>query len=484
MHLSPGLQDEDEQTDEAKNALNDIQRMSKHYVELRNWRISFSNTLDKVQSRRTRIQDLRHNQDEADRKFMAAVRAILPTTPQLQQLYKTMQDTRLRCQEAEQHFEDIVDELQHSQEDLKLNERKFYAAIGALETNLAQDKTDRESCSDSSEDLILRGITGDRPEAVHPLYGELRVAFGELQLARELLANTQMKRDSLHSWKAQTLTEDGLDLLETYGDAGKKKALELKSLALMTEEDHAQLEEYDNLEQTARKNIETYTEKVRDLEKKCREKGVLPSSSYFQLEGFGLDPYYRDEIRLAPGPFDCNDESGTLAHPVFPLLLSNPSHLLHEFPHTALQSLRKALQLPPSMPSRTRQINEAAREENIHSLLSTAELDNKGEFINRWLLHKLHQSALEAELLWSTFRARLKILDIDRWQRDVLHFWWRDQPAVDPLPAVVMRGDKSYASTSVACGTVLGSRPVSDSGQLDGLRQWKVEDFWPCMDED
>ncbi|KAI1746350.1 hypothetical protein F4680DRAFT_442623 [Xylaria scruposa] len=448
-----------------------VQRPREYYVGSNNQR---SSLVGKFNRARDHVHKLRQSKIEVDRKFMDAARALLPETTQLHQLHQlfhTMQETHAGYRKAEKRLEELMDELQHSQEDRELQEAAF------PKTALLSIDEDQDSPSLKSEDVYLRGISGDRPEIIHPLYGKLRAAFGELQLAKELLANTQMKRAALHARKTQPLTEDGLDLLETYGDAGKKKALELRAMALMTEEDVEQLQEYDVLEQDARQDIEIWTEKVKILQQECRDSGALPSSSYFQQEGFGLDSFYRDEIRLPPSPFDSNDESVTLAHPVFPLLLSNPTHLLQGFPQTSLQSLRRALQLPLDAPVRAKQVKEAAREANMHSLLSTAESEDKSEYINRWLLHKLHHSAMEAELLWTTFRSRLKILDIDRWQRDVLTFWWRDD-LIDPMSEGTGDNGTDKASKFVDSCVEFNTFSYSDSGQLDGLRNWKLDDSW------
>ncbi|TRX92964.1 hypothetical protein FHL15_006102 [Xylaria flabelliformis] len=458
-----------------------VQRLREHYAVLNNQRSSLLGKFKNALSQRAHVHRLRQSKDEVDKKFMAAARALLPETAQLHQLHQlfnAMQNTHVGYQEAEQRLEKVMDELQHNQEELQLQEAAFYkTAVDALGTALLSIDEDQDSLSVKSEDVYLRGISGDRPEIIHPLYEKLRAAFGELQLAKELLVNTQMKRAALHARKTQPLTEDGLDLLETYGDAGKKKALELRAMALMTEEDVEQLQEYDMLEQDARQGIEIYTERVRILQQECRDASVLPLSSHFQQEGFGLDSFYRDEIRLPPSPFDSNDESVTLAHPVFPLLLSNPTHLLQGFPQTSLQSLRRALQLPLNAPVRAKQVKEAAREANMHSLLSTAESEDKTEYINRWLLHKLHHSAMEAELLWTTFRSRLKILDIDRWQRDVLNFWWRDD-LIDPMSVGTGDNGTDRASKFVGSRVEFNTFSYSDSGQLDGLRSWKLDDSW------
>ncbi|KAI0433360.1 hypothetical protein F5Y09DRAFT_329061 [Xylaria sp. FL1042] len=457
-----------------------LQHLAEDYVELRNKRSTLLAVFSTVKSQRAHVRKLRQGEDEANQQFMAAAQALLPSGAyQLQQLFKAMQDARLEHQKAEQRFEETVDELHHRHEDLRSQEGAFYETItGTLGVALFEINDDHDSHSDDSEDWVLRGITGDRPEVTHPLYEKLRRAFGELQLARELLANTQMKREALHARKIQPLEEGSLDQLETaYGEAGKRKAVELRAMALMTEEDIQQLQEYDELEKDARQDMEIYTKEVIVLEKECRENGVLPPSSYFQQEGFGLDSVYRDEIRLAPSPFENNGESTTLAHPIFPLILSNPTHLLQDFPQTALQSLKKALELPHHAPARTKQVKEAAHEANMHSLLLNVESEDKSEYINRWLLHKLHHSALEAELLWTTFRSRLKILDIDRWQRDVLQFWWRDSP-IDLVSSDIGDNETDKASKFVGSRAGFNTLSYSDSGQLDSLRTWNLDDSW------
>ncbi|KAI0534831.1 hypothetical protein GGR58DRAFT_41931 [Xylaria digitata] len=476
--FSSSWHESNEQEVEAKEESEYVQHLTENYFGLQRQRSVLLNIFEEAKSRGAYVRKLQQSEDEASRKFMAAIRALLPDgaeLDQLQQLFKALQDIHLKYQEAGHRFQETVDELYQGQEDLGSREEAFYKAVTrASGIALFSLNNEQDGHSDNGEDWFLRGITGDRSETIHPLYEKLKAAFAELQLARELLVNTQMKREALYARKIQPLTEDSLGLLETYGDAGKKKALELRAMALITEEDNEQLQQYDELEQQAERDIEIYTKMVRILQQECKKNGALPSSSHFQQEGFGVDSFYRDEIRLASGPFESHDESATLAHPVFPLLLSNPTHLLHDFPQTARQSLRMALQLPLDAPVRAKQVKEAAHEANMHSLLSTVESEDKSEYINRWLLHKLHHSALEAELLWTTFRSRMKILDIDRWQRDVLNFWWRDKPVN------VTSGDIGDNETNKAVGSNAEFNMLSwsDSGQLDGFRNWNLDDSW------
>ncbi|CAJ2507943.1 Uu.00g091290.m01.CDS01 [Anthostomella pinea] len=457
-----------------------LQRLADQYAKLRHRRAVLGDVFASIRSKRTQVQDLRHRKDEADRAFMAAVQAVLPHTQALDRLFRTMQTNLLQCQEAEQRFDDMIDDLQNGEAELESEETKFLIAAGATSIALG-DETDDDSCSQATGDIALRGITGDRPQVFHPLFEQLRETVRDLQLAKELLANTKMKKMAFGARKSQTLSEDSLDLLQTYGGAGKKRALELRRSELMTEEDLEELQEYHDLEQKAIADVGVFTDRAQYLESKCLEQGVMPEDSPFRQGGFGCDPTSRDEISLGAEPSDSIHSRGypkTLAHPVFPSLLSNPTHLLESFPQTPTESLRMAVSLPSTLPTREQHIDDAAREVNIHLLLSETRTGDKSDYINRWLLHKLHFSAMEAELLWCTFRSRLKILDIDRWQQDVLHFWWRDQAANLP-PALFENIYAGRSSASVDPKNDHPSRTYSDSGQLDGLKHWDIEEAWP-----
>ncbi|OTB15607.1 hypothetical protein K445DRAFT_317879 [Daldinia sp. EC12] len=476
--LDNSSEDEDDERDSVSGrASRGLQRLAEHYSRLRDRRTNLWEIFDSIHLKRTQVQDLRHVKDETTLAFMTAVQAILPNNPELDHLFKDMQDAQLRCQEAEQRFDDMLDELQHGEVELELEERRFYtAAAGGDGTD---DESDDESCSVTSEVSALRGITGDRPEDIHPLFEELREASRNIQLAKELLVNTQMKRKALSAGKSHLLSPDSIELLEQYGEAGKNRALELKRSGVMSEDDIEMLMDYDKLERKARFDIDRFTKDVIRLEGECREKGVMPKNTPFQEEGFGVNPVLKDDIQLDDVPFETHarGQPKTLAHSVFPKLLSNPTHLLEAFPMTAQQSLRLALSLPPGMPSRQKHVNDAAREVNIHSLLEEAgDVDKRG-YINRWLLHKLHLSPMEAELLWSTFHSRLKVRDTNRWQQDVLHLWWKDQAANLP-PAQFEGVYEDRSSASINPRTDLPARRYSDSGQLDRFRLWEIEDSW------
>ncbi|KAI1391330.1 uncharacterized protein F4822DRAFT_396409 [Hypoxylon trugodes] len=472
--------DDDDDDDVSSRVSRSVQRLAGHYSKLRDRRTNLWEIFDGIRHKRTQLQDLRHVKDEASLAFMTAVQGMLPNNPHLYQLFKGMQDAQLRCQEAEHRFDDMLDELQHGEAELEIEEQRFYTVAAGMDSTASDDESNNDNCSETSENSVLRGITGDRPEDIHPLFEELREASRNIQLAKELLVNTQMKRKALSAGKSHLLSPESIELLEKYGDAGKRRALELKRLGVMSEDDIGMLQDYENLERTALFDIDHYTKEAMKLENECRERRVMPRNTPFQEAGFGFNPVHTDDIHLGDGLFDrtfSKERPTTLAHPIFPKLLSNPAHLLERFPMTAKQSLRMTLSLPPKMPSRQKHIDEAAREVNIHSLLEEAGDGDKKGYINRWLLHKLHVSPMEAELLWSTFHTRLKVLNVDRWQQDVLHLWWKDQAA--NLPSAQFEGAyEDRSSASINPRTDLPSRRYSDSGQLDHLRLWDVEEAW------
>ncbi|KAI1462456.1 hypothetical protein F4805DRAFT_410739 [Annulohypoxylon moriforme] len=473
--------EDSDQDDASSRVSRSFQRLTTHFSRLRDRRTNLREIFNGVQLKRTQVQEMRHVKDDATLAFMTAVQALLPENPGLDKFFKDMRDAQLRCQEAEQRFDDMLDELQHGEVELELEEQRFYTAAAGIDSTASDDESDDDNCSQISENSMLRGITGDRPVDIHPLFEELREASRNIQLAKELLVNTQMKRKLLSAGKSHLLSPDSIQLLENYGEAGKKRALELKRSGVMSQDDIEMLQDYDNLEQKALFDIDHYTKEAMRLENECREKRVMPQNTPFQQEGFGFNPVYADDIHLGDESFDrpTRGQPKTLAHPVFPKLLSNPTYLLEEFPQTAQQSLRQAISLPPGVPSRQKHIDNAAREVNIHSLLKDngdRDGDKRG-YINRWLLHKLHLSSMEAELLWSTFHSRLKVLNVDRWQQDVLHSWWKDQAANLP-PAQFEGVYEDRSSASINPRPDLPSRCYSDSHQLDHMRLWDVEEAW------
>ncbi|KAH9909853.1 hypothetical protein F4778DRAFT_713068 [Xylariomycetidae sp. FL2044] len=455
-----------------------FQRLTDQYSKLKTCRSALWETFDGLRSKSNQRQEYRHLKEDADLAFIRAAQELLSRNDALHQLLKNMQDAQLRYQEAEQRFDDMIDELQNHAAELEVEERRFFTVAVGVGSVASQDALKSDSASQTSEISALRGISGDRPEDIHPLFEEYKQARGELQLARELLFNTRMKRRAINARHAQSLSEEKLKLLQSYGDQDTKRILELKwQSELMTGEEVEMLQDYDRLEKQALADIDHYTKMVRRLQTECREKRVIPETTPYREEGFGFEPLHPDEIHLGHEHLSrgtaSSDDSAPLAHPVFPLLLSNPTHLLGDFPQTAEQSLRATIALPKDFPSRLSRVNEAAREVNIQGLLKETKEEDKTDYVNRWLLQKLHSSAMEAEVLWGTFQQHVKILDMDQWQRDVLYYWGRDGAAnPDPSQVKKVQDADSLASVRRIRGfrsSSSASEQLSDSGHLDQL---------------
>ncbi|KAI1336134.1 hypothetical protein F5Y15DRAFT_213026 [Xylariaceae sp. FL0016] len=459
-----------------------LRLMAEQYNKLLYRRTALWEEFRGMRSRREGVEDSRQRKDQADLEFFRAAQAILPNDSNLLGLFKSMEQARIQYQKEEQHFEQIIDNLQDQATQLELAEQRFYATAEGRSSATFPAEAKEDGGSLSSKDSALQGISGDRP--IHPLVEELRENLKDLRLEREFLANTRMKMEALRSSKPQPLHEDSLQVLRSYGEVGERKALEFQESELMTEKEREEWQTYEDSEKRARNNIDRYSKRAQYLEQKCLEKGALPTNPRddTSLVSLGIDPF--DGV-------DAQENAKNLAHPIFPTLLTNPSHLLEHSPQTAAQSLRMALSLPP-IPLKKKYVDDAAREVYIESLLSESpgEEDqgyasrdmtiaalvreapkvDRNDFISRWLLHKLHVSPMEAELLWSTFRLKLNILDVDRWQEDVLHFWWRDEAATSSFR------QSDSASVNARTGSVsVPSQYHSESGW--GLRGLEIPEY-------
>lgn len=452
-----------------------LTRLAEHYARIRRRRTENSEIFGSLRNERIQLQDLRERRASAGRAFMAAAQAILRENSGLDSIFKKMEGSQSIYDQAEQRLEDLIDQLEHGQLELELEERRFYSE--AARPDSVPSSPSESSAGDTDSRSTLRGISGDRPEDIHPLFEELLEAFRDLQLAKESWADLKMKRRAL---EAKLVPGDKINLRQDFGGFQRTKILLARHYKRMTDEEVEFLQEYDDQEKRATSDIELYSNKAKLLRKECLERGVMPRNSPFREEGFGFDPFFRDDIRLGDmPPSQGSAKPRTLAHDTFPVLLSNPVHLLEAFPQTPQQSLKMANSLPPSLPTRQKFIDDAAREEKIHSLIQDANPEDKSDYINRWLLHKLRLSALEAEILYSTFRVRLKIRDITQWQQDVLAFWTLDQAANLPV--------RQFQAVSETPGSALNdsrtgpskpTRHVSDSG-LDFIGSWDVDQAWP-----
>jgi hypothetical protein len=302
------------------------------------------------------------------------------------------------------------DDLANGERELEIMERRFYSQLAS--NGLAKEAHGRDSPRPPRPPsrASFLGISRDRPELFHPLYMEMREAFRNLQLAREDQHNLSFKR----------------------------AAIEHEDLRFSKETSEF-LSTVPRREKQAEAEVERWVNEFDRLQTECQKLGVIPISTPFYKDSRGYQPVIKkeeDAVVLASFPNKpAANRPKTLSHPRYPVLMSNPKHVLHTpLPETSKEALRKAVSIPKNNPSRGKIISEAIKEHGIDTLLFQGDLEDKNDYVNRWLLHKLRTSAMEVGVLCSVFQTALKFMHGTRWQLDVLSFWSRDDAVVPQKP--------------------------------------------------
>ncbi|ROW15489.1 hypothetical protein VPNG_02235 [Cytospora leucostoma] len=319
---------------------------------------------------------------------------------------------------------------------------------------------------------VLLGIAPELDENYHPLYNQLLSAVGFLQLAQEhhneLLMRKQfieeeqerlrLAEDQERGQRILSAQQKRLRLAQKHEQARMRLAeeqerkqrmlvqeqeMEESKLAeellrnsgplrtrQLRDEDLEFLRDFEVDERVAWEEVQRLRHKVEQFKQLCREQGVIPRNAPLH-EVYSYEREYEDDISIDFDPEAGSGAAEYLASSRFPLLLSNPSHLMGDTPMTAKSALKHATAIPDNHPRKLQVFGAAAKEFFIENLIRDAKENDKPDFINRWLLHKLRISPLEAELLYSCFfmESHLRILDLDRWQQDVLYYWPRDDAA-------------------------------------------------------
>ncbi|ROW06214.1 hypothetical protein VMCG_04553 [Cytospora schulzeri] len=364
--------------------------------------------------------------------------------------------------------------------------------------------------------IVLLGIAAERTEDYHPLYNQFMSAIGYLQLAeehnndlltRKLLIEEEQKRLRLtqdqqrqqeqlrllaknheqarlrlaeeqerqssrlveeHEQQRSKLVEEQKQEIsrlaeENPGDSGPLRAKKLR------DEDLEFLRDFEVEERLASEDVRRLRDEVDRFKQLCQEKGLIPRHAPLH-EVYSYERHYDDDISIDFDPQKDVDTAHHLANPRFTLLLSNPSHLMGDCPVTAKTALKQATKMPESDPRKAQVFGAAAKEFFIENLIRESRANDKADFINRWLLHKLRISPLEAELLWNCFflESHLRVLNLDRWQQDVLYYWPRDDAAKlspeDFIGPITPEGTQSqFGSSESPTGTTLSQ----SAGPLD-----------------
>lgn len=432
------------------------------WMQLKEKRARLNDIKAQMTQRRKELRELRRKKDDADNAFMSVIRPILVNQRGLPHGSISLLDRRLNDMQGlrtDYHFQESIYEglevmLDEEEEELNGLETRFFSLLATGRTRVERpppygaDSHQEETDHTNNMPLDLRGISSNGPrEDLHPLYLELTSTIGDLENAKE-------EHDDLLFVKEQYDYD-----IEVKKTTGKK----------LTEEEREFLAEFPSENVRMRNQVVELEASVKRLREKCEEKGVMRKHLSARMTQV-LYPETPCEDLDLDDKEDILANHSSLAHERFPELLSQPEHVLaEEGPYTPLGQLKVATKLPNEDAEKRTKVRLASKEYAIDRLMQDYETDSKADFVNRWLLHQLRTSPLNATLLHSTFvgSKSLKIRDFWRWQSDVLHYWWRDNTTVLPdesLKPVTSDGSE-YASR---VGTPQPSRAASDGGVVWG----------------
>lgn len=406
-----------------------LEETRKHWEMLNAQRLHVRGLLDELRKERANMKALAQIKDDADRDLEIAIRKdpLGPNRDTLESYLVAIRTSRLKYQAAETIVDQLIENVDDATFEADILEKRFYSRLGrqTLTENVSEAIDETQEQEKAPSRMSLRGIGPDRPEDIHPSYERLREVYGDLQLAREYYNNLTIKKAVLESEDRDLLGAYEVEFLDDFEDS---------------------------LEQ-AKVDVQASAWKFEQLRGECAAKSLIPQSSPFFEDDFFSGHH---KVQFSGAEDISLDEhwvdEATLSHPLYPLLVTNPKHVLSSPPLTSKGALREALMLPPATSGRNQEIQEAMHEHSIATLLQDANPEDKNDYINRWLLQKLRISPLEVEILSLTFRKILKILDYERWQRDVLRFWSQD----------IKTEPTHHSSSAILDGNKHGTKTISN----------------------
>ncbi|KAL7942964.1 hypothetical protein V8C42DRAFT_143709 [Trichoderma barbatum] len=449
------------------------------WQQLKEKRAKLSGTRAEMRSRRKGLREKRREKDAADNAFMSVVRPVLISRGELFQAPSKLLESRLEkmqqlrddYQVLESSYETLEAMLDEEERDLSILETRFFSILAAGQTKEERqlDVSSDSGAANFNIDQVeipyeLRGISPFGPvEDPHPLYVELTSTVGYLGNARDEYADLLSTREQYEEEQQLKKTtnqkaSDELDMKEFFDEFPSE---ELRMVGVVT-------------------NLESRVSRLRKI---CEDRGIMKKHMSIKME-YALDPQIKYE------DLDLDDEqtilSGrqTLGHAEFNELLSQPDHVLADEPLTPLGALKAAIRLPNHHPEKGVRKRLASKEYAIDNLMRECDGGKKADYVNRWLLHQLRLSPLNAVLLRSTFQASrsLKIRDMWRWQCDVMHYWWRDNTMslTDGFFKPITSNNSEYSTRQ---GSPQLSRAASDGGPRHVFQQHEPVDNSDAMTE-
>jgi hypothetical protein len=449
------------------------------WQQLKEKRAKLSGTRVEMRSRRKELREKRREKDAADNAFMSVVRPVLISqgepfnapTELLQSRLEAMQHLRDDYQVLESSYETLEAMLDEEERDLSILETRFFSMLAAEQT---KEERQPDICSDSGAAKFnidqaeipyeLRGISPFGPvEDPHPLYVDLTSAVGYLGNARDEYADLLSTREQY---------EEELQLKKTTNQKASDE-LDMKEF----------FDEFPSEEMRMHGVVVSLEARVSQLRKMCEERGVMKKHMSIKME-YALDPQVKyEDLDLDEEPTILSSRK-TLGHAEFNELLSQPDHVLADEPLTPLGALKAAIRLPNHHPEKGVRKRLASKEYAIDNLMRECDGGKKADYVNRWLLHQLRLSPLNAVLLRSTFQASrsLKIRDMWRWQCDVMHYWWRDSTMslTDGYFKPITSDNSDYSSRQ---GSPQLSRAASDGGPRHVYQRLELVDNSDAMTE-
>jgi len=371
--------------------------------KLRSLRAKALRQRSQLQNMRKDLQEKQLAKSVADENFMKCVRSNRsgpsgsPSPSQftsdldIDACYDAMQATRDEYGEAEFEFISLEDALGDTEYELVMLEGHFYDP--ASRDNLPGQETESNQQLPggitSSAPTSLLGLSSDHEEELeyHPLQFNYLSRLGDLDLAKERYHNIMLQRDKLLSIQMSRL----------------HLGIELKA------HEKVFLEEFPMQEAALRGEIAEIEEDVERLKAECLAEGVdidvSESNEASDAVIFKEDSSNNDR--------DSVQDSGNLQE------LQNIQTLKTESSYSMFSLL-----LPRSMKGKA----------TLDILITQFDESNKGDRLNRWMLHKLRLSPLDADLLGRillsflsliTFRQRRSYLL--HFQYDLLSLWGKDE---------------------------------------------------------
>ncbi|KAK4138574.1 hypothetical protein BT67DRAFT_431144 [Trichocladium antarcticum] len=437
--------------------------------------------------KRKELRELRRRKDDVDNAFMQLIRPHLTSKSRVAVVpidligdrFHEMQSIRDEYYASESAYEVLELQLENGEFELKKLEVGLsqiswgWVDVGrpGHPTTLSRPVRSVGSADEKAEEdlpkndapapplpITLLGISGELPEDIHPLYQELLEAAGDRKLAEEYCEDLSMHHEKilydleieLHRKRVRgnqgnQISEADLRTLRSSLATIPTTAAEFEARIgiAISDDDLEFLRDYELVSKQAGNELAAAAQNLARLRTLCLQRNVMRkhASYHEQLAIFSGSPLW------SPAPQDGNmtidppfpppsttaaassaasqqqqQQQQSLAHPRFPILLSNPAHTLQLL--SPLQALEQALRLPKDDPDSALRRAACMKELGIGMLMKR--VDGVADYINQWLIHRLRTCPMEAELMLAVAEGVFRVVNLGRWQEEVLYFWRLD----------------------------------------------------------